>query len=318
MARFEPDPDSRPRPPRPRPAPHPAADEPAQAGAWITRLGSRRLVPRVRLRLPKFIRSRLPDLPPEVRHRWELLSGYLQVILIVVFAFAAIAILLSVVTRVSITEPGDARAVLDRVENPEDVAFSVETVRIKKIDGVELRHDSLRGMQVDMKRRRFRAQVSGLDEETFRLVGDGKIVLYQRGSAPPARLRSYPSAEALMPVLASDLHDRAGELVTNKATVRGQRGWLITWKPDRETLLRMLSVDLLRSDGEDIRAIRAGKFRVRSAVATVLRNARALYQLEARIEVNGADLRVLVTYRANNTGRLKGFDLSREDARDTP
>lgn len=325
MARFEPSA----RPPRPRAPrsgagpqpdrhePHPDPEERiARADRLaddVAKLGSRKLLPTVSLgwMVPRFVRDRLPQLPPEVQYRLSVVSGFAQTIGLVVFGCLAVALIFQTLTRQTFTEPKNAEQVLDRARAPKDVSFSVETIRVKRIDGSLLRQDSLRGFQM-RPGKSFRADVSGVTERTFRMAGDGKTALLQFAKQPAQVLHRYPAAQAVRPVLASDLKPVAGKLLDTKATVQGQRGWFVSFKPTGRLIAQMLSADLLRLQGEDIDAIRAGRFSVRYATATVTRSARRLYQIDTVIRVNGAQLRILITYRQQDTGVLEDFSLKRQ------
>lgn len=331
------------RPPPPIPARAEEMDDPARGSSqqrdehaaidWVDKALRRRWLPR--LRLPGFIRRRLPELPPEVRYRWQVITGLIQVVLSVVFFFAAVAIFISLLFDITVREPKTAQDVLRRVETPKDVSYSVETVRIKRIDGATLRLDTLRGLQVDLRNRRFRAQAFGLRPTGFRMAGDGRLLVfhaddqsaatvvgcqpqacaelprypYYKGKTPPP----YPPFEQYKPVVAEDLIPLAGHLVTNKATVDGERGWLLTWKPTKEILLRLLNVDLFRDFStypqDDWEAIRRGDFEISHATATVTRRKPRLHQLELVLSVNKARLRILVTYRLFNSKQLEDFEL---------
>lgn len=271
----------------------------------IQRVLGRRYLPTGKQLVPRFIRQRIPRLPPHLRERWEVISGFAQTAGLVIFACATLAIIISFASKATLVEPKSAKAVLELVEDPRDISYSVETVRTKRIDGVDLRQDSIRGFEVDIKRNKFQAQISGVSDDSFRLVGDGKILLYQKGGNTPARLNGYPSSEQVRPILPSEIKARAGDLLHSKLTVRGERGWLLTWNPTQEMILRMLSVDLLDIEGEDVTAIEAGDFTLDYATATVVRGQRQLYQTQVVLRANDAEIQILTTYRDQNKERLK-------------
>lgn len=261
--------------------------------------------------VPRFVRDRMPALQPsrELAERSRFVMGLLQLAGLAVLACAAVAFVIAGASNAIIREPSNAREVLELVSEPRDVAWSVETVRTKNIDGAVLRTDTIRGFQVDLKTGKFRAHVTGLDDDQFRMVGDGRIALYQKGSFNPGVLAKHPAREQLRPVLAADLRATAGRVLNNKATVAGRQGWYVDFKATPRLILQLLSVDLLNIKGADIDAIRAGRYKVRQATATVIRDQRRLYRIHVFLEVNGARLAIIATYRSYNTGLLRGFEL---------
>jgi len=343
MAHFEPTPPPRrpasaggpPRPPRPRPDREPPAPSEPDRGArddfdevldgglaateriadQVTKAGRRRWVPSFGFLVPKFVRRRFAafydQLPEEMRYRLSVVSGFLQPIFIVVLGALMLAVLMQAITNQTIFEPKNAKDVLGLVDDPSDVSYSVETIRVKDIDNSLLRLDSLRGFEVRPEDGKMRATVSGVGARSFRMVSDAKTALVQFDGQPAQILRKVPSKQAIRPILASDLKPVAGKIADNKATVAGSRGWFLTFTPTKELLLRMLSAKTFQEDNADLRAIRAGDYKVRYATATVTRSSRHLYQIDVLLDVNGARLRILTTYRHQNTGALKDLVLDR-------
>lgn len=312
MAKFEP------RPPRPpggdfrRVGDDPITDRLSQADEMAERLDRRLRLPR--LRWPRALRERYARLPQDVRYRIEVVWGFVQTGLFVIFGTLALVLIFKAVSGMTFVEPKTARKVLEQVKDPRDVAYGVETIRVKDIDSSLLRIDSVRGFQVDPKRRKLMSIVSGVDVSPFRLLYDGETTLFKPQDKQIRRLTDRQfTTDQLRPVYASDLVPVAGKILNAKATVDSQRGWLLSWKPTSAILLRLLSADMLGLRDPDIQAIRRGRFRTRFATATVLRSGKRLYQIDTTIYVNDAQLRILATYRQQNTGRLDDFVISDGD-----
>lgn len=269
-------------------------------------LGRESFVPS--MRLPGFIRRRLPDLPPEVKYRLSVVAGLGQIVALVVAVTLAIIIGGKLLFGITFTEPGTGREVLERVDDPEDLSWSVETVRKKKIDGVDLRQDTVRGHAVNLRSGAFQAQVNGLTDGQFRMVGDGRRALLIQ-SAQTRRLTRYPAKEALRPLMPSDVAEGAQEILDKRFTAYAQRAWLVRWKPRRADLLQLLGADLFKLSGKDFADLRAGRYRLINASAVVLRRDKRLYELHVQLEVNGAQLEILSIYRQQNTGTLSDLEL---------
>lgn len=332
MARFEEERPPAPRPPAPRPQP-PAADRPrvvpneADEGSRVERLLMSRWTPR--LRLPQAIQRRLPGLPPEAKERLALISDLVQGIFGLILIFGAVAVVLAFLFRASVTEPTTAKAVLQVTMVPHDVSYSIETVRTTRLDGALVRQDTITGVQVDLDRHRFRVLTNGYSADQLRLAGDGRLAVVRQGDGPvqvfgciPSACRGlplfkgrtahpYPPYASFAPVTAKDLVPLAGRLETNTATVYNQRGWQVGFHPTPTILLRLLQANLLQIDTPDVRAIRAGKYRVLTADASVVRRTHRLYQINVILQVNGAELHILLTHRRYNTGGLASFTLRR-------
>lgn len=279
--------------------------------ARVVRLLSRRsFVPR--LRLPRFIARRLPELPPEVAYRLRVVTAIAQMALMVIFGTLCLALGAKLIFGMSFSEPRSGKEVMQRIDDPRDVSLNVETVRTKNVDGVELRHDTVRGQAVNFGNGAFQLQVNGLAAEEFRVVGDGRTaVLMDR--AQPRKLSRYPSPDATRPLLPSDVAEHVSDIRDSRYTAFSQRAWLVTWTPDRDDLLRLLAVDLLDLTGEDVDDLRDGRFRVINGSAVVLRREKRLYQLHVVLEVNDARLEILATYRQQNKHLLDDFDLDESD-----
>jgi hypothetical protein len=267
------------------------------------------------LRIPFLgvIRRRFAHLVPDpIKESWRVFSGFIQAIFLVIFAFVALALVLSALTRITIVEPDNGAEVLNKVEQVEDISWSVETVRNKKIGQENFRADSLRGYQVDLQNNKFQIQALGLRERSFRMVGDGKIALYQEGDSDAGRI-PYPNPNSIRPVLASDLEPVVDKIVTNEFSIQGERGWLVQWKPNSKLILQLLGAELFALEGEDIAQIRAGRFQVLYALVSVSRSSPRIYQIDTSLLVNQAQLRILATYRKNNSGDLKDLKLERSE-----
>ncbi len=337
MADRPPPPGRPPAPPRPAspgtrpPAPGPAPEEDAQLVRELSgRLGGR-ILPKVRA--PKFVRRRLPELPDPVARRARMLAGWGQAAFLVAGMFIGGALIISRLLDATISEPSSAREVLDLIprQGPQ-ASWSAETVRTKAIDGSELRQDTIAGFETDTKTGKFQVQASGVKDKPLRLQGDGHIALSQDGSDPagvygcsgkvcsqlPVQGRAvpYPAYQTLAPLSAADVRRSAGRLASSKATVAGGRGWLITWHPSRRDILTMLGASILGLRGPDIAAIKAGRYAVQSAVATVTRSDPRLFQAQASITVNGADLDILNTFRGDHARSLDGLVLDPNAAGD--
>ena len=312
MAQFEP----RQRPPRP---PEQEAEDDFigdgldQAEQFSKKLSGRRFLPR--FPVPKRLKAAYGALPQEMRYRLGVIGGFAQTAMIVIFATISAVLIFKAITNATIVEPSNGREVLAPIENPSESVYAVETIRVKEIDGSLLRQDSLRGFEVNPAKRKLLALVSGVDSSSFRMASDGKdwIIQYRDGDRVE-RLDGLPSRNELRPVYASDLVPLAGGIVTSKETVNGKRGWLITWNPSAAVLLRLLSAQLLDINSQDINAIRRGDFKVRYATATVTHGERVLYQIDTTILVNGAQLRILATYREQDAGRLDELQIRQPEA----
>ena len=311
MAEFEP------RPPRPpqqgKPeqggqAQDPITDRLRQADQATQKLGGRRLLPR--LPVPRRLRKSYDKLPQDVRYRIQVIGGFAQTGLVIIFATLGIALLFKALTSATVFEPKNGKQVLEGIKDPKDLSYSVETIRVKPIDGSLLRIDTVRGFQVEPERKKLLGLISGVGVSPFRVAYDGKLFYLKYKNADITPLNKKLSEDDIRPVYASDLVPVAGRILNSKATVDRQRGWLITWKPNSKILLRLLSANLLELEDKDIEAIRKGDFKVRYARATVLRSPRRLYQLDTTIRVNGAQLRILANYRQQDQGRISELDLS--------
>jgi hypothetical protein len=263
--------------------------------------------------VPKFVRRayrrRIDAIPPEIKERWELVSGIMQAVGLVIGGCLCLAVVVSVLSNATIVEPKNAQEVLERVGKVETISYSIESVRTKNIDGEKVRQDGLVGVAVDLKTRRFQAQANGLTDATMRVVGDGKTALIKRGDNVPGKLGAYPAIDALRPIFASDIAKRNPKLITNTLTTNNTRGWLLTWEPDRSDVLRMMGVSLLALAGEDVAAIRAGKFSIDYATVSVVRSTKRLDRLDTVLEVNGAQLHLLVSYRNYDVAGLDDLSL---------
>jgi len=305
MAQFEPGK----RPPRP-PSDNPISDGIDRADQAARKLAGRRWLPR--LPVPRRLREAYQRLPSEVRYRISVIWGFAQTALIVLFATLGVALVLKAVTNATVFEPSSARQVLAGTDNPEDVAYSVETIRIKTIDDSLLRLDSVRGIQVNPEKRKMMALISGVGVSSFRTAYDGKIWLLKYKDASTQRVNRTLSENDLRPVYASDLVPLADKIINNKASVDRQRGWMVSFKPNKAVLLRLLSAAMLSKlnlTNQDIASITKGNFKAEYGRATVLRGDRRLYQIDTTIRVNGARMRILATYRKQNDGRTKNLDL---------
>lgn len=303
MAEFEP------RPPRPnRPDGDPITDRLGKADQVAEDISRRRLLPRIPV--PRRLRKAYDRLPQDVKYRISVVWGFTQTGLVIIFATLGVALVFKALTNATVFEPKNGKEVLEKADDPKDLSYSVETIRVKEIDGSLLRIDTIRGYQVDPKNKKMLALISGVGVTPFRLAYDGNTFLLKYKNADISELKEKPTSDQLRPVYASDLAPLGGRILNSKATVDRQRGWLITWRPTSKILLRLLQADLLGLRDQDIQAIREGKFKTRYATATVLRNGRRLYQIDTTIRVNGAQLRILATYRKQNQGRIKELDLT--------
>jgi hypothetical protein len=311
MAQFEP----RQRPPRP---PEQEGEDDFigdgldQAEQFSRKLSGRRFLPR--FPVPKRLKAAYGALPQEMRYRLGVIGGFAQTAMIVIFVTISAVLIFKAITNATIVEPSNGREVLAPIENPSESVYAVETIRVKEIDGSLLRQDSLRGFEVNPAKRKLLALVSGVDSSSFRMASDGKDWIIQYRDGEPKLIDGLPSRNELRPVYASDLVPVAGEIVTSKETVNGKRGWLITWRPSAAVLLRLLSAQLLDINSQDINAIRRGDFKVRYATATVTHGERMLYQIDTTILVNGAQLRILATYREQDAGRLDELQIRQPEA----
>lgn len=316
MARFEPGPP--PRPPR-RSSEQGHAEEhsPVEGvenlAEKLRQLDSkadrplRRMMGRFAPRMPRRMQRRIDRLPPEMKYRLQLVSGIFQTVGLIVFGSIFLAVMFQMITQTTLVEPKTAKAVLEKVKTPDELGYSVEVVRIKRIDRSLLRRDSIRGMQVRPKDRKLQSLILGVGDIPFRMVSDGEQTLLQFEGRPAQQI-SNPRPDDLRPVQAEDLVAQADRIVDNKATVAGQRGWLLSWKPTPQILMRLLSANLLRLEEPDIKAIARGDFKPEYASVTVVRRTRKIHQIDTTIQVNGARMRILATYRSDRE-RLKGFDI---------
>lgn len=315
MAQFEPG--KRPPPP-PRkggaknPDGDPVTDNIRRVDQAAQKLMGRKILPR--LPMPKRLKAWYESLPQEVRYRASVVWGFTQTGLVILFATLGVALILKAITNTTVFEPDNAKEVFAGVSDPEEVSYSVETVRVKKIDGSFLRIDSARGIQVDPERKKLLALIGGVGATSFRTAYDGKIWLVKYRNWPRARqvVGQGLTANQLTPVYASELEPLGGKILNDKANVNGQRGWLVNFRMTRAVLLRLLSAPMLVKlglDDDDLAAINAGKFKTEFAEATVLRGDRRLYQVHTVIRVNGARMRILATYRAQNQGKMKNLNL---------
>lgn len=305
MAEFEPG--GRP----PRPPSDPITDRLGKADEAARKLGQRRWLPR--LPVPKRLKRTYERLPEETRYRISVVWGFAQTGIVILFATLSVALVLKAVTNATIFDPDNAKEVFAGVDDPRDLAYSVETVRFKEIDGSVLRLDTVRGVQVDPEERKMMALMSGVGVTSFRTAYDGKIwLLKYRNTTRPQQVLRTLSANELKPVYASELEPLGTNIVNDKATVDRQRGWLVNFRPNRQVLLRLLQAPILTKLGladQDLRAISRGKFQTIRARATVLRGDRRLYQIDVLLRINGARLRILATYRKQDEGRMKTLDL---------
>lgn len=266
------------------------------------------------VRWPRFMQRWYQALPQQVRYRLSVIGGFAQTAFLIIAATFAVALVFKFLTNQTITEPSTGKEVFELVDDPYDVSYSMERLRLKNIDGGVSKQHSLSVVGVYPKKRLLQAQVSGVAITPFRMTSNGKTWKMAFLDNPSAikRLGPAPSPDVLRPVYASDLKSSAGAIVTNKATVRNKRAWLVRWKPTPSLLLRMMDVKLLQLQNADITAIRRGNFQTDYAVATVMRGSRMLAQLDTRIRIPDqkdpksiAILRILVSYQAQNTGVLE-------------
>lgn len=324
MARFEPGPPPRP-PRRPGEQDHPEGHSPVEGienlAEKLRQFDSkadqplRKMMGRFAPRMPRRLQRRIDRLPPEMKYRLQLVSGIFQTVSLIVFGSILLAVMFQMITQTTLVEPKTAKAVLEKVKTPEEMGYSVEVVRIKRIDQSLLRRDSVRGMQVRPRDKKLQAMVLGVGDIPFRLVSDGEQTLLQF-EGRPAQLISNPRPDDLRPVQAEDLIDQADRIVDNKATVAGQRGWLLSWKPTPQILLRLLSANVLKLEEPDIKAIARGDFKAEYASVTVVRRTRKIHQIDTTLRVNGARMRILATYRSERE-RLKDFDIPEKLEDDT-
>ncbi len=253
-----------------------------------------RILPR--LPLPKFIRRRL-RLPDTVSYRVRLLAGLAQTGFLILFATIAVGLGISALISASVREPPNRKEVIERVGEPQELSWTVETVRAKEISGQVLRIDTLRAMAVDQRTRAFQAEIHGLSPiGVVKIRGDGKkaAVRDQRGTF---ELNRYPALSTVRPLQASDLKSTVGAIVDDKFTANNTRAWLLDWRPRNQDLLRVLGDGFLGDEAQqDLPAIRDGRYKVRSGRIVVLRKGNKLFQADIVIEVNGALLRILVNF----------------------
>ena len=269
----------------------------------------RRLLPRIPM--PASLRRVYDRLPREVKYRMKVVGGFVQTGLVVIFATLGVALLFKAFTGATVIEPRSGQQVFASVEDPSSSSYSVETVRIKQMDGDSLRIDTVRGFEVDPGAGKIQALIAGVSFLPFRLQSDGKIMVIKYEDLPPRfSTENVPSGSQIRPVYASDLEPLAGKILNNKATIDGQRGWFVAWRPDSKTLLRLLSVELPGMENADTKAIRAGKFKILGATASVLRGSKRLHQVDAFIAVNKARLQIRAVYRKQNQSNIRNLDLS--------
>jgi len=308
MAQFEPED----KPPRPNRFGRQPGEDPLEWGLDATERAADRIrefsFGRFRprwLRNPRFIQRRIDRLPNQVKHRAQFVMGVAQTGFLVIAATLGVALLFQTLSNQTIVEPDSAKEVFEMVSDPQNVSYTLETVRKKTIDGDVLSHHTLSIIGVDPDKGILQAQVSGIGLATFRMFANRKIwIMKFEDDNNVVRLPGIPSKDALTPVYASDLVPVAGKLISNKSTVAGKRGWLLTWKPTPQLLLRMIDQKLLMLDTPDIQAIKQGKVRFDYGAATVVRSDRRLYQLDVRFRANGAITRVLVTYLSQNSDNV--------------
>ena len=310
MAQFEPNKNSqdsfRPRPSRAEDPLEWGLDGAEQFTDKITGFSLSRYKPKW-FRKPKFVQRRIDALPPEMRHRLSVISGWAQTGFIIVAITFSIALIFKTLLNQTIIEPNNAKDVFVMVDDPSEPSYTLETVRKKDIDGGVSTHHTLSIIGSIPSKGIVQAQVSGVAVSPYRMVSDGKTWLMKfQDDGRVNTLPGVPTKDMLTPVYASDLKADgiSGELIDNKATVSGRRGWLLTWKPTPQLLLRLINQKLLMLDNGDIQAMKAGKVKVDFASATVIRSSRTLYQLDTRFRTNGAIIRVLVTYQPQSSGNL--------------
>lgn len=265
------------------------------------------------LRWPRFIRRWYGALPEQVRYRISVLSGFVQTGFLVIALTLGIALVFKALTNQTIFEPSSAGDVFARVDTPQDVSYTMETFRQKPIDGDLSEHHTLSIVGVNPDKKLLQAQVSGIALSPFRMVANGKTLQMAFLDNPdkPYDLGPAPGADVLAPIFGHDLKPVAGKLVDNKATVRNQRAWLLTWRPTSQLLLKMMNAKLFALENSDVKAISQGRFSVDYASATVIRRNYMLARLDTRIRIpdpkpgaQPAIMRILVSYQSQNTGNL--------------
>ena len=270
------------------------------------------------IRLPAFISKRLPQIPEHLQEQYQTTIGFLQIGFLVVAATFLIAVLGTVVLQASVFDPHDGPAVMRALDNPQDVDFSIETVRQREIDGTILRQDQIMGVQMNIPKQRFLINAFGYSEKPFRSAYDGKVWLYRPEEGAVTRLRGKPERSVFNPVLPKDLERYAGRIINDKALVAGERGWEVQLKPSGELIARLMGANLLNLGGSDIKQLRAGKFKTNSAVVSAVRSTRKLDTISYRVTLkNGVVISGLVTYRKQNSGALDNYDINSQVRDDT-
>jgi len=296
--------------------------EHSQDGALARGLRRDRYLPRLRLSrfLPKRVREKA-HLPEEVDEQVQIIRGFLASAGLIIFSCLAIGLFIALLFSVNVREPQNAKEVMQRVENVTDAAYSTEIVRIRNIDGANVRRDLVFGWQVNIEKKAFQLQLEGI-EGGARVAGDGKTALVRRGNEQTERFKVYPPRSLWGPITQEDLTKSLGpgELVDNKFTANSERAWLLTWQPSSEILARILQEELLQSiipeDPllKDIAKIKAGKFKVQYATLTILRKSHRVFQFDISFSVDKAQYRVLTTVRKANKGILRNYKIDTEVA----
>lgn len=269
---------------------------------------------RRRVHLPKRLKTLFPEVPEEMRERYTLIKGFVQSAAIVIGGFLLIAILLSVLTQIRVHEPENAREVLASLPEPSNLRWRIEIARSRVLDGSQ--HVSYRVESWEAAENgKFTADLLGVFPSPSRLAGDGRYLLRQdqesgqvsiaQSKYPPVEQVLFPSPQQLSQAAVTEPRS----IVSSKATVARQRGWLLAWRPSPALASKMLHTALLPLNGADARLIEQGRFRTVFGTITVLRNARRIEQIDFLLRLsNQAEYRVLISVLEQNkseVGKLK-------------
>lgn len=270
------------------------------------------------MRLPLPSRRPSADLSDGQRGARLIIRFIVQLAVMFMVLVAVIFAIVALVSGSSIVVPRSADGVLKSVKQPDHYGWTSETVRKVNFGAGDVEQQALRSVVADLKLNRFQAVISGVLPERTTFVSAGKTTRAvtasdeQQGAAPQVINRvcagepAMPAASVAFPT-AAELLAAHPKLVSDAATVQGQRAWMINFTPDKAIvgdLLLMGFLDKVTANFGDLApwvmskadraALAAGRFKVDYAHAWVTREDRYLAQIEVKLRmVGGSAYRIL-------------------------
>jgi hypothetical protein len=263
----------------------------------------------MKLSLPKnrFKRKKKPATSSQIKRK-QLTNAVFRYVLIFMGVAALGYGIVSIVSGSSLFIPKTANGVLDSVENPKAYTWNSQSVRLFKLANTNLQQDAVRGVSLNTETNKFQINLAGVLPELNYIISDGNyaIILNENNQSNFSLFtdicNNQPAIDAstLEMPSAGDIKQAEPKLITDKATIFGERAWQIDFTATPTIVSKLLwlpffdqafkndpnSMSFVISDSER-QKIEDGDFKTVSASALINRSGeRLIQQIDVRIEID--------------------------------